>query len=197
MGPVIVFVGMVCFFGISGCGYQFSGQTGALYLSGIRNLYIEPFVAKSREVGLEWDMTMALKSEFYSNGDPRIVSRVEEADAILSGVVRGLETRVLASNEDDEVLIYEAALVVDVSLRGRSPDRLIWRGQEVRLAETYSGSRGAVVITSTKFKTGTLNASDIQQFTDIQLTEAMSRNTREQLLRTFARQLHQKLLDSF
>jgi hypothetical protein len=29
-------------------------------------------------------MAMALKSEFYRDGHPRIVNRVEEADAVLS-----------------------------------------------------------------------------------------------------------------
>jgi Lipopolysaccharide-assembly len=178
------------------CGYQFSGKAGGL-LTDIQTLYVEPFVHKGKEIGLEWEMTMALKSEFYHDGHPRIVNRVEDADAVLSGVIRGLETRVLATNQHDEVLVYEATLVVDLSLRRRSPEKLLWRGQQVRLTDSYSGSRGAVVITSPEFKTGNLNANDVAQFTDIQFTESMAKNTRERLVRTFAQQLHQKLLDSF
>lgn len=178
------------------CGYQFSGKEGGL-LKDIKTLYVEPFVHKGKEIGLEWEMAMALKSEFYRDGHPRIVNRVEEADAVLSGIVHGLETRVLATNQHDEVLVYEVTLVMDLNLRRRSPDRLLWRGQQMRLFDSYSGSRGAVVITSPDFKTGTLNANNVAQFTDIQFTESMAKNMRERLVRAFAQQLHQKLLDSF
>jgi hypothetical protein len=180
----------------TGCGYEFARKEGGL-LKGIKTLYVEPFVNRGREVGLEWEITMALKSEFYNSGEPRIVSRLEDADAVLSGVVRGLESRVGAVNEHDEILIYDATLRVDVNVRRRNPDQLIWRGQDVNLTVSYSGSRGAVVITSPDFKSGTLNASDVQQFTDIQLSEAMAAGTRERLMRRFAEQLHQRLLDAF
>jgi hypothetical protein len=180
----------------TGCGYEFARKDGGL-LKGVRTLYVEPFVNKGREVGIEWEMTMALKSEFYGAGAPRIVSHVEDADAVLSGVMRSLENRVGAVNEHDEILIYDATLVVDLNLRRRSPDQVIWRGQAIRLTESYSASRGAVVITSSDFKKGTLNPSDVQQFSDIQLTEAMAAGTRERLIRRFAEQLHQRLLDAF
>jgi hypothetical protein len=180
----------------AGCGYDFARRDGGL-LKGIRTLYLEPFSNRGRQVGLEWEITMALKSEFYSSGQPQIVSRLEDADAVISGIVRGLDTRVGAVNEHDEILIYDATLLVDVSIRRRNPDQLIWRDQNVGLTASYSGSRGAVVITSPDFKSGTLNARDVQRFTDIQLTEAMAAGTRERLMRRFAEQLHQRLLDAF
>ncbi|HWP59252.1 MAG TPA: LptE family protein [Candidatus Acidoferrales bacterium] len=181
--------------GCGGCGYEFARRDGGLF-KGIKTLHVEPFVNRTRLVGLEWEVTNALKSELYASGAPRVVSRVEEADAVLTGIVRSLETRVAAVNEHDEVLLYDTTLVVDVNLRGRNPDKPIWRGQ-MRLTETHSGSRGAVVISSTEFKQGTLNPSDVRQFTDIQLTEAMAAGTRERLMRRFAAQMHQRLIDAF
>src|SRR5215471_5546425 len=189
-------VTVACILMSAGCGYQFSGNDSGL-LKDIRTLYVEPFVHKGKEVGIEWEMTMALKSEFYRDGHPRLVNRLEEADAVLSGVVHGLETRVQATNEHDEVLVYETTLVVDLNLRQRSPDKVLWRAQQMRLTDTYSGSRGAVVLTSPEFKTGTLNANNVAQFTDIQFTESMAKNMRERVVRGFAQQLHQRLLDSF
>jgi Lipopolysaccharide-assembly len=189
-------VTVACILMSAGCGYQFSGKDSGL-LKEIRTLYVEPFVHKGKEVGIEWEMTMALKTEFYREGHPRLVDRLEEADAVLSGIVRDLETRVLATNQHDEVLVYEATLVVDLNLRQRSPDKVLWRAQQMRLTDTYSGSRGAVVVTSPEFKTGTLNANNVAQFTDIQFTESMAKNMRERVVRGFAQQLHQRLLDSF
>jgi len=189
-------VAVACILMSAGCGYQFSGKESGL-LKDIGTLYVEPFVDKGKEIAIGWEMTMALKSEFYRAGHPRLVNNLEEADAVLSGVVHGIDTRVLATNSHDEILVYEATLVVDLNLRRRSPDKLLWRAPLMRLTDTYSGSRGAVVITSPEFKTGTLNANNVAQFTDIQFTESMAKNMRERLVRGFAEQLHQKLLDSF
>jgi hypothetical protein len=178
------------------CGYRFQGA-GEGALSGIGALYVEPFVNRTREVGLEREVTAALRSELRQRGGVRVVERPEEADAVLSGVVRSLETRVVAVNNKDEALVYEIALIVDVSLRRRATDELVWRLQQSRLAETFPASRGAVVLSSPEFKTWTLNPRDVQRLTDIQLTEAMGARNRDRLLERFARQLHRKILEAF
>jgi len=88
-------------------------------------------------------------------------------------------------------------LVIDMSLRRRVPDELLWRTQGARLSELHSGSRGAVVTSSSDFKTGTLNPGDVRQFTDIQLTETLRQEARERLAEKFARELHQRLMEMF
>lgn len=179
-----------------GCGYQFSGR-GEGIPKDVRTVFVAPFVNRTRDVGISREVTSALRSEFHRRGGLRVVDQLEEADAILSGVVRSLDTTVVAVNREDEVLEFETKLVVDLSLRRRSPDELLWRTQGIRLVELYSGSRGAVVTTSNAFKTGTLNPADLGQFTDIQLTETLGRRAREQLVERFARELHQRLMETF
>ena len=100
-------------------------------------------------------------------------------------------------NRNAEVLQYEAALVVDITLRRRSPDALLWQTRGTRLTEVYSASRGAVVTSSSEFRSGTLNPSDVRRFTDIQLTETLSQDAKERLMERFARELHQRLLERF
>jgi hypothetical protein len=65
------------------------------------------------------------------------------------------------------------------------------------LTTLHSGSRAAVVTTSSEFRTGTLNASDVRRMTDIQLTETENRQAREELIEGFARELHQRLMQMF
>jgi hypothetical protein len=84
-----------------------------------------------------------------------------------------------------------------MNLRRRNPDEVLWRTRGARLTEVYSASRGSVVTTSSEFKSGTLNSSDVRRFTDIQLTETLSLDTRERLVERFARELQQRLLDMF
>ena len=48
---------------ISGCGYSFAGRSEA-FPEDIRTVYIEPFINQTRNVGLEKELTSALRSEF-------------------------------------------------------------------------------------------------------------------------------------
>ncbi len=179
-----------------GCGYRLSGR-GEGFPKDVRTVFVEPFVNRSRDVGIEREITSAFRSEFRRQGQLRVADQVDQADAILSGVVRSFGSRVVAVNRKDEVLQFEMALVADVTLRRRTPDEIVWRTQGTRLTELHSGSRAAVVTTSSDFKTGTLNPADVRQFTDIQLTETLSQEARERLVERFARELHQRLMEMF
>ena len=177
---------------LGGCGYQFVGESSLLPKEA-RTIYVEPFVNRSRDVGLDKELTTALRGEFYRRGQLKIVESAEQADVILSGVIRSLDSTVASVNRDDEVLQYESLLIMDVTLRRREPNEILWRGQGVRLNQVYAGSRAAVVTTSSAFQsTGTLNSTDISQMTDIQLTEQERRAVRDQLMEQFARELHQR-----
>jgi N-glycosylase/DNA lyase len=180
----------------AGCGYRLSG-TGDALPADVQTVFVEPFINKSREIAIHRDVAAALKSEFYRRGRLRVVDRLEEADAILTGVVHTLDSTLVAVNRNDEALIYEMALVLDVSLRRRTPERVLWSAKSARFAERYSTSRGAVVITSSDFKRGTLNPEDVRDFTDIQLTEALARTGKDRLVESFARQIYQQLVEMF
>jgi hypothetical protein len=142
-------------------------------------------------------LTSALRSEFYRRGQLKVVDHLDEADAIVSGVIRSLESHVVSVNRKDEVLQWESVMVLDVSLRRREPNEILWRGQGTRLTQVFSGSRAAVVTTSSEFHTGTLNADDIRRMTDIQLTQSEDQRARSELIGGFAQELHQRLLEMF
>jgi len=182
---------------LGGCGYQFVGESSLLPKEA-RTIYVEPFVNRSRNVGLDKELTTALRGEFYRRGQLKIVDSAEQADLILSGVIRSLDSTVASVNQDDEVLQYDSLLIMDVTLRRREPNEILWRGQGVRLNQVYAGSRAAVVTTSSAFQsTTTLNSRDVSQFTDIQLTELDRRAVRDRLMEQFARELHQRVTEMF
>jgi hypothetical protein len=182
---------------LGGCGYQFVGESSLLPKEA-RTIYVEPFVNRSRNVGLDKELTTALRGEFYRRGQLKIVVSAEQADLILSGVIRSLDSTVASVNQDDEVLQYDSLLIMDVTLRRREPNEILWRGQGVRLNQVYAGSRAAVVTTSSAFQsTTTLNSRDVSQLTDIQLTELDRRAVRDRLMEQFARELHQRVTEMF
>jgi hypothetical protein len=181
---------------LGGCGYQWVGQS-SLLPKDAQTVYVEPFINRSRDIGLEKQLTSALRSEFYRRGQLRVVDASEQADIILSGVVRSLETSVASVNRNDEVLQYISVLSLDATLRRREPNEILWRGQALRLAELQAGSRAAVVTTSSEFRTNTLNTNDVRNMTDIQLSESERRDVREKLMERFAKELHQRLMEMF
>ena len=180
----------------SGCGYQFAGESSFLPRD-IRTIYVEPFINRSRDVGLEKELASGLRSEIFRRGRLQVVDQAEQADAILTGSILSLDNGVVSVNRRDEVLEYQSILTVDVILRRREPNEVLWRGTAIRLTEFYAGSRAAVATTSSEFRTGTLNTSDVRRLTDIQLTEAQNRTTRDKLMEGFVRGLHQRLMEMF
>jgi len=181
---------------LGGCGYQFSSES-SLLPKDARTIYVEPFVNRSRDVGMDKELTSAVRGEFYRRGRLRVVEQSEGADLILSGVVRSIERNVASVNREDEALQYESVLTLDVTLRRREPNEILWRGQGVRLSDVHGGSRAAVVTTSSDFLTGTLNSTDVRRMTDIQLTEVERRAARDQLMERFAKELHQRVMEMF
>ena len=179
-----------------GCGYQFVGES-SLLPKDARSIYVEPFINRSRDVGLDKELTTATRGEFYRRGELRVVDTPEQADIILAGTIRSLDSTVATVNREDEVLQYEAVMILDVTVRRREPDQILWRGQAVRLNQIYGGSRAAVVTTSSEFRTGTLNVTDVRRMTDVQLTESERRAVREQLMEQFARELRQRIVEMF
>lgn len=180
----------------SGCGYQFVGES-SLLPKDARTIYVEPFINRSRDVGIERELTTATRGEFYRHGELRVVDSSDQADVILSGVIRSLDSTVATVNREDEVLQYDAVMMLDITVRRREPDEILWRGQGVRFNQVYGGSRAAVVTTSSEFRTGTLNVSDVRRMTDIQLTESEHRAVRAQLMEQFARELRQRIFEMF
>ena len=181
---------------LGGCGYQFVGES-SLLPKDAKTIYVEPFVNRSRDVGIDKEMTTAMRGEFYQRGQLRVVENAEQADVILSGVIRSLDSNVSTVNREDETLQYESVLILDVTLRRREPDEILWRGQNVRLNQVYAGSRAAVVTTSSEFRTGTLNATDVRRMTDIQLTNVERRAMRDRLMEQFAKELRQRVMEMF
>ncbi|MSP40785.1 MAG: hypothetical protein EXR70_20045 [Deltaproteobacteria bacterium] len=180
----------------SGCGYQFAGS-GALLPKDARTLFVESFVNRSRDVGLEKEVATALRGEFYRRGPLRIVDQFDQADVILTGVVRPVENNVASVNGRDEALQYYHTIIVDVSLRQRESNNVLWRIDAIRLSDLYPGSRAAVVTTSSNFRTGTLNAADVGRLTDVQLTEFERRDSLRQLTEQFAKEVYQRIMEMF
>lgn len=180
----------------AGCGYKFTGR-GESFPRDVRTVFVDPLTNRTKEIGVEREMTTLLKSELTRMGQLKVVDRLDDADAVLTGVIRQFDSRVVGVNRHDEALQYELLLIVDMTLRRRSPDEILWRTQGARFTEVYAGSRASVVTTSPESRALGYNSSDLRRFTDVQLTETTKEQARTRLLGAAAHDLQARLLELF
>ena len=178
------------------CGYRFVDSNAGLP-DDVKTVYVEPFVNRTRNVGLEDGLALALRRELAAHRQPRVVERFEDADAVLSGVIRNYGIRNVLVNRFDEVLRMEARFDVEATLRRRQSKEVLWARQVIRLREVYDAARGAVVPGSSEFLDNILNLEHVSQLTDARLAEDSRMRARKRLLDEFARLIRQRMAEGF
>lgn len=178
------------------CGYRLVGS-GAGLPDDVRTVYLERFLNKTRVTGLEHGVGRALRRELAGAERPRVVNRLEDADAVLSGVIRHYGTRNLSEDGADRVLQSEARLDAEITLRRWSSREILWPRQVVRLREVYAGARGAVVPGSGDFLRDAIDAADVGRLSDAVVAESSRLAARERLLRRLARVIRQRMAEGY
>ncbi len=178
------------------CGYRFV-DTNAGLPDDVKTVYVEPFINRTRSVGLEDGLALALRRELAAHQQPRVAERFEDADAVLSGVIRNYGIRNVLVNRFDEVLQIEAGFDVEAKLRRRQSKEVLWARQVIRLREVYDAARGAVVPGSSEFLDNTLNLEHVSQLADARLAEDSRMRARKRLLEKFARLIRQRMAEGF
>lgn len=178
------------------CGYRFV-SSGAGLPEDVRTVYLERFLNQTRVTGLEHGVGQALRREFADAERPRVVDRFEDADAVLSGVIRHYGTRNLSVDGADQVLQSEARLDAEVTLRRRSSREVLWPRQVVRLREVYAGARGAVVPGSGEFLRDAIDTGDVGRLSDAVVAESSRTAARERLLGRLARVIRQRMAEGY
>ncbi len=178
------------------CGYGLAGS-GRRFAPDTRSVGVEAFKNETREHGVEKRVALAIEREFTIRGPLRVASVPAEGDLVLSGTIRDATDRPVAFNRDDEVLIYQAMLVVDVELRRRVSGEIIWRVEDMRNFEDYSAVSSVVVTTSSDFRRSTLDARDLGNFTDIQLAESRRRHALDRMIDELARDVYDQVMEDF
>lgn len=181
---------------VGACGYRFVDSAAGLP-GDVRTVHVESFVNRTRVVGLEDGLALALRRELTRRQRPGIAERPEDADAILSGVIRYYEVRHVSVNRFDQVLQVEARLDVEATLRRRLSKEVLWAPRLIRFREVYDAARGAVVPGSAGFLRGTLNVEDVTRLSDARLAEGTRMTARKRLLERSARLIRQRMAEGF
>ncbi len=178
------------------CGYRFVEPDAALP-DDVRAVYVAPFDNRTRAVGLEDGLARAVRRELRRQPRPRLAADAENADAVLSGVIRHYGIRHVSVNRFDQVLQVEARLEVEATLRRRPGNEVLWPPRTIRLRDVHDAARGAVAAGSSGTLRNTLNLEDVGRLSDARLAEDSRAAARQRLLEGFARWLRQRMAEGF
>ena len=180
----------------TGCGYHFAG-TGNRLPPEIHTISLGPIQNMTREVGIEKTLLESLEDEVTSHGRLEAVAAGAPADASLTGSVREYNSRPVSFSSRDEALQYQISMSVDLELRRNDNGKLLWKTVGQREVQDFSAVPGVVVTSSSQFSQQTVNANNLQQFTDIQLSESTKRQANEQLIETLSRDIYNQMMEDF
>ena len=122
----------------SGCGYRFSG--GGEMPGGVKRIAIEMFENRSGESGIESIITNDVVNEFSRNPMVEVTGR-EEADAVLTGVIRSARTRSLSHRAAYDTAEREIILSVDVRL-ATVDGKELWSARGIEASGDYAVADG-------------------------------------------------------
>ncbi|MGH7858389.1 MAG: LPS assembly lipoprotein LptE [Candidatus Binatia bacterium] len=181
--------------GSAGCGYGFAGAVSRLP-EDVHTISLGPIENQTRELGLEKAFLESLEDEIALRGRLEIVPP-GQGDVILAGSIRAYGSHPVAFNSRDEALQYQLSVIVDMTLRRTSDQKLLWKTQGLREIQDYSAVPGVVVTSSSRFQRSTLNPQDLGRFTDIQVSEGQRREANERLIETLARNVYNQMMEDF
>lgn len=181
---------------LSGCGYTLAG-THRQVPGDIRSVAVGAFKNDSRQEGLAKTLAFAVEREFFEHGTLPVRERPGDGDAVITGTIREFKTRPVAFNSSEEALEYEARMVLDVVLTRHSDGAVLWKGSRMQAIEDYAVSPQTVVPSSSQFQQGTLNFGDLSDLTNIQLAETEKQRAIERMVRSIARDVHDRILADF
>ena len=177
------------------CGYHFAG-VGNRLPDDVHTISLGPIQNSTREIGIEKQLLESIEDEVSSRGRLSIVPS-GQGDVLLSGMVRYYVSRPISYNSQDEVLEYQATVAVDLELHRRDNGKLLWKTIGLRESQNYSAVPGVVVTSSSQFQRTTLNPQNVNQFTDIQLSEGQRREANERLIETLSRDIYNQMMEDF
>jgi len=111
---------MVC---LTGCGYRFSGDRDPVVK--IQRVHIPPMTNTTTKVGIETQFTNDFIFEVNRNGYAEVVDR-DQAEAVLTGVIRDLRTGSIARSSISTTLERRVSVKVDLVLKGRK-GKVLWQ----------------------------------------------------------------------
>ncbi len=121
----------------SACGYSLRGTQG---LTGNpQTVAVMPFVNKTVESRVEVDLFNALVDEFAQSKNLKIVPAAK-ADLLVNGAIVAIDNYPISYSVDDKTNGYRTVMTIDVEVKDRATNRVVWRRSSLQQVEEYGAT---------------------------------------------------------
>lgn len=181
---------------ISGCGYHFASEGSGLP-STAKTIYVEKFVNRTRLTGVNDELGRYIKDEIANHKRLELVDSPQQADLVLSGVIRYIEVLPVASNSVGEPIVYGQTLSATAILTDNHTHKVIWRNSGLTGEQQYATVPQSVVTTSPIFLQQNLRSQDIAQLPDLQVSQTQQTFSASEMLDQLAQNLYVSMSEGF
>jgi outer membrane lipopolysaccharide assembly protein LptE/RlpB len=143
----VVTVTLLCFFLLSGCGYQMVGKETHVP-SGLNSIAIPTFKNQTFEPGIEVQLTQGFLKEFIQDRRIKVVGR-SEADSILEGVITSFNIYSVSYDRSGLVLEYQTNVVLDLTLKKKTGE-ILWTENNLSETRWYKASSNVLASESNR-----------------------------------------------
>jgi len=152
-------IALMLLFGLSSCGYHFSG-TGGIVPEGAKTIAVPVFLNGTNEPFVDVELTKAVVEEFLTDGRLKVVN-LEAADLILRCKITKFDMTPTAYTADTHVQSYNVGIGVSVSLEETKTGKILFqdKGLGSIFYASYSVTLGDISATKTGKETAIKSAS--------------------------------------
>jgi len=138
--------GLILLWVVAGCGYHFVGGEDNI-APGIQRVFVDSFINKTSEAGLESLFRNAFIDQVLRGGRFQLAGRREEADAIIRGNIKSLNTSHLSYQTTDLAAEERISVVMEVTFEERVSKKVIWQNRNFSYNGDYPVSSGSLSAT--------------------------------------------------
>lgn len=122
-------------FSLFGCGYKLIGTGKSKLPTHIKTISIPTFVNKTREPGIEIEITRIIRDTFIRDGRLKIISS-GSADSLLSGELRNYDLKPISFDTNDRVTEYRVLIHNKIIFKDLITDKVLLK-QSLTADDTY------------------------------------------------------------
>jgi hypothetical protein len=181
---------------LTGCGYHFPGGATSLPGGGTK-IHVRAFANATQEPGLVSGLQRAFETEVARRGNFEIVAG-GAADVILTGTIRQVDIRPVGFSQSDEALQYETVVTIAARLQNVRTQRIVWRIDHLSQNDSYGAAAQTVVTQSSQFQEqSSLSESNLEQLSDVQVSESQRDGALGRVYENLARELYNAMVEDF
>ena len=117
------------------CGYRFSGSGS--FPEGVEYIFIEVLENRTSKIGIERIVTNRLVFEFSKQRESSLVSKLDEADAVLRGSINSIRTQTISRVDSGVANERQVVMAVDLRLIKKDGGAVLWAAKGLSDREAY------------------------------------------------------------